>query len=482
MGAIVAVLDKKGQSAARTAIAMLQTFKNRGIETYGLASSENVLTRKSWEDMDESTIASSAVLGHAFSKILEQDKPQPLKLQRMALVFDGRIYSSGGEDSASLFAKRISTEGKKAAGKFVKDSEGDFAFVLAEPKKLFAGRDAIGSRPLYYGENKELAALASERKALWRIGLKQVESFPPGHIAHVNEKGFRFTLVKKLHRVKPRQTTKWTAAKKLRVMLELSVKERVSGLKKVAVAFSGGLDSSIIASLTKNLPVDVHLIHVSMENQPDTQYALRAAEELRIPICFQTYTEKDVERDLVPVLQAIEEPDPIQLAIGIPVFWAAEKAAERDCNVMLAGQGADEFFGGYRRYVDEYLHFGKKKVQDTIFKDISGVYASNLERDWKICNFHNVELRLPFAKHDIARFALGLPLEFKIEPSETTLRKLVLRQVAKDIGLPEFVVNKPKKAMQYTTGVNAVLRKLAKQNGLPVKEFVKESFAKIWKR
>jgi asparagine synthase (glutamine-hydrolysing) len=121
-------------------------------------------------------------------------------------------------------------------------------------------------------------------------------------------------------------------------------------------------------------------------------------------------------------------------------------------------------------------------VQDTIFKDISGVYASNLERDWKICNFHNVELRLPFAKQDIARFALGLPLELKIEPSETTLRKLVLRQVAKDIGLPEFVVNKPKKAIQYTTGVNAVLRKLAKQNGLPVKEFVKESFEEIWKR
>lgn len=250
----------------------------------------------------------------------------------------------------------------------------------------------------------------------------------------------------------------------------------------MAVAFSGGLDSSIIASLTKNLPVDVLLIHVSMENQPETQYALRVAEELRMPICFHTYTEKDVKRDLIPVLQAIEEPDPIQLAIGIPVFWAAEKAAERGCKVMLAGQGADEFFGGYRRYVDEYLHFGKKKVQDTIFKDISGVYASNLERDWKICNFHNVELRLPFAKHDIARFALGLPLELKIEPSETTLRKLVLRKVAKDIGLPEFVVNKPKKAMQYTTGVNAALRKLAKQNGLPVKEFVKESFEKIWKR
>lgn len=418
MGATVAVLDKKGQNAARTAIAMLQTFKNKGIETYGLASSENVRTRKSWEDMDESTIESSAVLGHAFSKILIQDKPQPLKLQRMALVFDGRIYSSGGEDSASLFAKRIS-QGKEAAGRFVNDSEGDFAFVLAGSKKLFAGRDAIGSRPLYYGENKELAALASERKALWGIGLNQVESFPPGHIAYVNEKGFRFTLVKGLHRVKPRQTTMQAAAKKLRVMLELSVKERVSGLKKVAVAFSGGLDSSIIASLTKNLPVDIHLIHVSMENQPETQYALRVAKELKIPIYSQTYTEKDVRQDIIPVLQAIEEPDPIQLAIGIPVFWAAEKAVERGCKVMLAGQGADEFFGGYRRYVDEYLHFGKKKVQYTIFKDISGIYASNLERDWKICNFHNVELRLPFARHDIARFALCLPLELKIEPSET---------------------------------------------------------------
>jgi asparagine synthase (glutamine-hydrolysing) len=178
------------------------------------------------------------------------------------------------------------------------------------------------------------------------------------------------------------------------------------------------------------------------------------------------------------VLEVIEEPDPVKLSIAIPVFWAAEKAAAMNCRVMLAGQGADELFGGYKRYVDDYLRFGRERTQEAMFKDVAGMYESNLERDWKACNAHNVELRLPFAARKIAGFALSLPLEVKLEPEKDTLRKLVLRRVAKNLGLPSFIADKPKKAIQYTTGVNQVLGKLAEQQGLSVREYVEEAFQK----
>ena len=49
----------------------------------------------------------------------------------------------------------------------------------------------------------------------------------------------------------------------------------------------------------------------------------------------------------------MRKPDPVKASIGVPFYWVAEKAAEAGFKVMLAGQGADELFGGYQRYVTE---------------------------------------------------------------------------------------------------------------------------------
>ena len=58
---------------------------------------------------------------------------------------------------------------------------------------IAAGRDPIGVQPFYYGENSEIAAFASNRKALWKLGIKETMSFPPGNLAFVNKEGFKFT-------------------------------------------------------------------------------------------------------------------------------------------------------------------------------------------------------------------------------------------------------------------------------------------------
>jgi asparagine synthase (glutamine-hydrolysing) len=103
---------------------------------------------------------------------------------------------------------------------------------------------------------------------------------------------------------------------------------------------------------------------------------------------------------------------------------------------------------------------------------------SNIERDEKICVFHDVELRLPFASFQLAKFALRLPTELKIEKKAAGLRKLVLRKLAQNIGLPAVVVEKPKKAVQYSTGVNAVLGKIAKKHGCTISEYFENLCAK----
>jgi asparagine synthase (glutamine-hydrolysing) len=100
----------------------------------------------------------------------------------------------------------------------------------------------------------------------------------------------------------------------------------------------------------------------------------------------------------------------------------------------------------------------------------------------KICGFHDVELRLPFASYEIADFALSLPVELKIEKKADSLRKLVLRKVAENLGLPASIAEKPKRAVQYSTGINDALKKIANKHKRTIKEYVNALFLSEYNR
>jgi asparagine synthase (glutamine-hydrolysing) len=70
----------------------------------------------------------------------------------------------------------------------------------------------------------------------------------------------------------------------------------------------------------------------------------------------------------------------------------------------------------------------------------------------------------------------------KMEPQPDGLRKIVLRKTAKNMGLPETVVEKPKKAMQYTTGVDKTLKRLAKEKETSTKEYLRRILEDRFKR
>jgi asparagine synthase (glutamine-hydrolysing) len=340
-----------------------------------------------------------------------------------------------------------------------------------------AARDPIGVQPLDYGENVGFAAFASNMTGLWRLGVKKTKSFPPGNLARVSKDGFEFNPIKTLEQLKPKKITLEQAAQTLQKLIEHSIRIRVNDKKEVAVAFSGGLDSSVIAFLTKKCGAHACLVHVSLHGQRDTEEAKKAADELNLPLSCFMFEKEDVEKTIPKVVELVEDPDPVKVAVGIPFYWAAKKTAESGLSVLLAGQGADEIFGGYQRYVNEYLSQGTEKLRHTMFADVIRLHESNIERDEKICGFHNVELRLPFASFQVAEFALSLPIELKIRRKSDGLRKIVLRKMAKNMGLPLNIVEKPKRAVQYSTGVNAVLGKIARKHGSTINEYVKMVFA-----
>jgi asparagine synthase (glutamine-hydrolysing) len=476
MKVTLAVLDKHGDNVVDRALEVLDAFSGRQPCHFGLASPKKSVFEKSPGVLRQQGLNSSTLVGYVSSKPASSSGYEFLQLDDAALVFEGRVYLPMPKAAVTEQFAKEPLHCEALMQKLIANADGDYSFHMLKNGWIGAGRDPVGVQPLYYGENQDVAALATNRQALWKLGIENPISFSPGNIAFVNREGFQFKPIKTLTFAEPTPITLDEAAKRLQALLEESIRNRTHDVKKVAVAFSGGLDSSIVAYLASKLGVKVNLLHVSMENQGEIEEAIEASNGLNLPLQVHLFKDSDVEKILPAAVALIEEPDPIKASIGLPFYWAAEKAAEAGFRVMLAGQGADELFGGYQRYVNEYCKEGTEKVRKTMFNDVVRIHESNLERDLKITGFHDVELRLPFASFELAEFALSLPIECKMEQEQDTLRKLVLRKVALDVGMPSVLVDKPKKAVQYSTGVNNAVKRIAKKHQKTVNEYITELF------
>jgi asparagine synthase (glutamine-hydrolysing) len=483
MGALVAVVNKKGENAVPTVFIMLRELMHRGKDAHGIATSYSATTAETVEELDVENVNSSIVLGHNLSRLLPRDQPQPVQGENFTVVFEGRVFPSPNlpkVPEVKEIVRKLASNPLRNACSIIESLEGSYVFAGAESNKIVAGRDVFGTVPLYYGENEAICAVASERKALWKIGLQDVKSFPPGHMVIMNNRGFSFNQVKALQKPPRKIVDNETAAWALELLLLESTRKRVSDLESVAVAFSGGVDSSVVAVLAKSCGLNVQLISVGLEGQPEVMFAREAAEALELPLHLQTYTVSDLEQTLAEVLWLIEEPQTVNASIAVPFYWTAETAGKLGYPILLAGQGADELFGGYHRYLREYGRSGLEAVEEMMFHDVENAYRTNFQRDNQVCSFHRVELRLPFVDRDIVGFSFRLPLRLKLKSVDDQLRKRVLRRVAHNLDIPSFIADKPKKAVQYTTGVTKTLQRLAKKEHLTLREYVQKTFSAIY--
>jgi asparagine synthase (glutamine-hydrolysing) len=478
MRTTIAVFNKNGKSALPIIIdALKDSIVNQPLN-FTVASSERVVSHKSPDVLSKQGIDSSVVFGCSFTK--ESKRVYSFQqLEKVTVAFEGAIYTPlATKESVTQEVVKSSMPFEVQLQSVLEKNEGDYVFFMLRNEGLVAVRDPLGVQPLYFGENKDVAVFASNRKALWQLGIDDdyVRSFPAGNMCLLTKAGFQFKPIRTFAYTEAKQVSIDDAALEVQRLLEQAVKVRVAGLSEVAVAFSGGLDSSLIAYMASKCGVKVDLVHVSLENELETEAAFEASEMLDLPMQVHLFKDSDVENTLPYVVNLVEELDPVKVAIGVPVYWAAQKAQEAGFSVLFAGQGADELFGGYQRYVNEYCRDGSGKVGQTMFNDVVRIQENNLERDQKICINFDVELRLPFCSFDLVRYALGLPVELKFEQKQDSLRKLVLRKVALNLGLPASIVNKPKKAVQYSTGINDAIKRIAQKNDQTVNEYITNLF------
>ena len=476
MKAAIAVLSKDGHNVFEKVVEVMKLFDIGQPMYFGLVSPKDSFLEKNFAILNNKCIDWSVLAGFASTLSKTDSGYELLQLDDASMLFAGKVYSSVPKKSVTDWLSSDPQHCERLLHDMIQQADGDYSFILVKKGMMLAGRDPLGVQPLYYGENKEIAAFATNRKALWLLGIKTPLSFPPGNLGFADQQGFKFNPVKTLTYSLSQPLSIDEAALKLQVFLEESIKRRVRGLEKVAIAFSGGLDSSLISFLANKLGAKVTLIHVSMENKPEIEEAIAAADALNLPMQVDLFKESDVEKTVPKVVKLIEEPNSVKTSIGVPFYWISEKASEEGFKVVLAGQGADELFGGYKRYVNEYCQNGNEKAQKTMFNDVLNIYESNLERDKKIFSHFDIDLRLPFAMFELVDFALRLPLDCKMEQKPDTLRKLVLRKLALNVGLPKSIADKPKKAVQYSTGINDAIKRIARKHKKPVNNYLSELF------
>ena len=232
----------------------------------------------------------------------------------------------------------------------------------------------------------------------------------------------------------------------------------LSDTEDLAVAFSGGVDSGIVASGVPEAPCYV----AGFEGCHDIEAARAAAEAMERDLRVVDITHDDLVRAVREVARVTGRRNPMDVAIAVPLYLTAEAAAADGANRLVVGQGADELFGGYSKVVDpaEDHRVDADTVRGARTETVRTL-PGQLERDVLALRAAGVEPVVPLLDDRVVTAALALPGKLLAANEE---RKIALRRAATG-RVPESVRTADKKAVQYGTYVSRELDRLARQAG-----------------
>ncbi len=216
------------------------------------------------------------------------------------------------------------------------------------------------------------------------------------------------------------------------------------------VALSGGVDSGLIAGLA-----GLECVVVGTEEAHDLEWAERAARGMGLRLHVVTPTDEEIAAALARVVRVIPDPtNPVDASIATTLSFVAEWAEEHGYARILAGQGADELFGGYERYLSS------ENLAADLERDFAGLQLQ-VVRDQSVAALHSTYFSLPYLDVRVVRAARAIPAGIRVRDG---VRKRPLRAIA-ERHIPAEIAWHEKKAMQYGSGIWRTIRRLARQNG-----------------
>ncbi len=226
----------------------------------------------------------------------------------------------------------------------------------------------------------------------------------------------------------------------------------------LAVAFSGGVDSAILAAR-----FDVPLYTVGFPGSHDIEAARSAATLLDAELRVVELDHETLTETLPTVVDATGRTNAMDIQIALPIFVLAERVRADGFDRLALGQGADELFGGYRKVANapEDPRVEAKTVRGAR-REMVETLPDQLERDVLTLRRAGVDPVVPLLSDHVVEAALGLPGELLVTARGE--RKWALRLATRQ-WLPDRIVFREKKAVQYGSLVARELDRLARQNG-----------------
>ncbi len=223
------------------------------------------------------------------------------------------------------------------------------------------------------------------------------------------------------------------------------------------VAFSGGVDSGVVAAMT-----DGPLYVVGFPESHDREAAREGARAMDRDLRVVELTHERLREAVPRVVAATGLQNPMDVSIAVPLLLVAERAAADGHDRLAVGQGADELFGGYAKVAN--APDDPRVEADTVRGATREVVLSlpeQLARDVPLLRSAGVEPVAPFLDDRVVRSALRLPGDALVDGDR---RKVALRGAARSV-VPESVAERDKKAVQYGSYVSRELDRLARQAG-----------------
>lgn len=405
-----------------------------------------------------------------------------------ALVYAGHFYEIRGTTCQPCQAQRSTNQMiSKRVGNFLAGTgtlkhkvkqvltslDGDYALAVSDGNVIVASRDSRGTKPLYFAENNEFCALASNRRPLWKIGLNEVRPVRAGTLALLGCGGVNIEKAFSHRREGTEIHDMADAVCAYGQVLYSAVRKRLTEVrdrnKKVGVLLSGGVDSCLLAKLVRDVGSELGIEPIAytagLADAPDVAYAQEFAHDLDIK-CKTVLLDIDrVEKHIPEVIEAIEESDFVQVETGIGLYAAMDVASQDGISTVFSGQGADELWGGYSWYPKVLAVDGRQTLCRRMRHDFARADIETLDRENKIAMAHGVELFFPYLDAEVVRLAMGVACELKVASGQDCLGKHPHRQLAMRLGISGKYANREKVAIQHGAGIHGLLDAIARRNG-----------------
>lgn len=345
--------------------------------------------------------------------------------------------------------------------------DGMFSWVLYDKNadRIVAARDPLGITSFYQGRSSQTPGavyFASELKCLHPI-CDSIMWFPPGHI--YDSKTDTMTRYFQPRWWDPLNVPSTPIDyKSIRTLLEKSVRKRLMAEVPYGVLLSGGLDSSLVASIAQRetlrlrstsvgkingssdpeqqsseelvgiddenelstvtwLP-QLHSFSIGLPNSPDTKAALEVAKFLGTKHHSFSFTVEDGLDALSDVIFHLETYDVTTIRASTPMFLLSRKIKAMGVKMVLSGEGSDEIFGGYL-----YFHAApdKEAFHAETVRRIQNLHLSDCLRANKSTAAWGVEARVPFLDKEFVENAMSIdPVEKLI--TKDRIEKYILRK------------------------------------------------------